>query len=79
MPLVERVSNKRPLINEERKMLDSMFDEYLSKVTESNNGIVRNAETKRADIYDSKSLLMNEEFDKMISSLGKFVDDKELK
>lgn len=78
-PMESRVSNKRPLINEERKMLDSMFDEYLSKVTESNNGIVRNAETKRADIYDSKSLLMNEEFDKMISSLGKFVDDKELK
>ena len=72
-----RKSGKRPLINEERKLLDSMFDEYLSKVTESKNGIVSNAETKRADIYDSKSLLMNEEFDKMISSLGKFVDKKD--
>ena len=73
-PMESRKSGKRPLINEERKLLDSMFDEYLSKVTESKNGIVSNAETKRADIYDSKSLLMNEEFDKMISSLGKFVD-----
>ena len=76
-PMESRKSGKRPLINEERKLLDSMFDEYLSKVTESRNGIVSNAETKRADIYDSKSLLMNEEFDKMISSLGKFVDKKD--
>lgn len=76
-PMESRKSGKRPLINEERKLLDSMFDEYLSKVTESKNGIVSNAETKRADIYDSKSLLMNEEFDKMISSLGKFVDKKD--
>lgn len=76
-PMESRKSGKRPLINEERKLLDSMFDEYLSKVTESKNGIVSNVETKRADIYDSKSLLMNEEFDKMISSLGKFVDKKD--
>lgn len=76
-PMESRKSGKRPLINEERKLLDSMFDEYLSKVTESKNGIVSNAETKRADIYDRKSLLMNEEFDKMISSLGKFVDKKD--
>ena len=76
-PMESRKSGKRPLINEERKLLDSMFDEYLSKVTESKNGIVSNAETKRADIYDSKSLLMNEEFDKMVSSLGKFVDKKD--
>ena len=76
-PMESRKSGNRPLINEERKLLDSMFDEYLSKVTESKNGIVSNAETKRADIYDSKSLLMNEEFDKMISSLGKFVDKKD--
>ena len=76
-PMESRKSGKRPLINEERKLLDSMFDEYLSKVTESKNCIVSNAETKRADIYDSKSLLMNEEFDKMISSLGKFVDKKD--
>ena len=76
-PMESRKSGKRPLINEERKLLDSMFDEYLSKVTESKNGIVSNAETKRADIYDSKSLLMNAEFDKMISSLGKFVDKKD--
>ena len=76
-PMESRKSGKRPLINEERKLLDSMFDEYLSKVTESKNGIVSNAETKRADIYDSKSLLMNEEFDKIISSLGKVVDKKD--
>ena len=50
-----------------------MFDEYLSKITESKKGLTSDTETKRVDIYDSNSLLMNEEFDKMISSLGKFV------
>ena len=64
---------KKPLLTEGRKSLDSMFDEYLSKITESKKGLTSDTETKRVDIYDSNSLLMNEEFDKMISSLGKFV------
>ena len=28
---------------------------------------------KRADVYDSESLMINEEFDKMIKALNKFV------
>ncbi len=53
-----------------------MFNEYLSALDERHEP---KKETKynRADIYDSDSLLINEEFDKMIDALGKFVEDKE--
>ena len=73
MPTESLSRAKKPLLTEGRKSLDSMFDEYLSKITESKKGLTSDTETKRVDIYDSNSLLMNEEFDKMISSLGKFV------
>lgn len=73
MPTESLSRAKKPLLIEGRKSLDSMFDEYLSKITESKKGLTSDTETKRVDIYDSNSLLMNEEFDKMISSLGKFV------
>ena len=73
MPTESLSRAKKPLLTEGRKSLDSMFDEYLSKITESKKGLTNDTETKRVDIYDSNSLLMNEEFDKMISSLGKFV------
>lgn len=73
MPTESLSRAKKPLLTEGRKFLDSMFDEYLSKITESKKGLTSDTETKRVDIYDSNSLLMNEEFDKMISSLGKFV------
>lgn len=73
MPTESLSRAKKPLLTEGRKPLDSMFDEYLSKITESKKGLTSDTETKRVDIYDSNSLLMNEEFDKMISSLGKFV------
>lgn len=73
MPTESLSRANKPLLTEGRKSLDSMFDEYLSKITESKKGLTNDTETKRVDIYDSNSLLMNEEFDKMISSLGKFV------
>ena len=73
MPTESLSRAKKPLLTEGRKSLGSMFDEYLSKITESKKGLTSDTETKRVDIYDSNSLLMNEEFDKMISSLGKFV------
>lgn len=73
MPTESLSRAKKPILTEGRKSLDSMFDEYLSKITESKKGLTSDTETKRVDIYDSNSLLMNEEFDKMISSLGKFV------
>ena len=74
-PMESRYSNK-PLINEQKNnKLDEMFNKYLSTLKERNEKH-RETEYKRADVYDEDSLLINEEFDKMIDELGKFVDDE---
>ena len=74
-PMESRYKNK-PLIKEQSNKLDEMFNNYLSTLTEHNT---RRTETeyKRADVYDSDSVFINEEFDKMINALGKFVDNGE--
>ena len=74
-PMESRYKNK-PLIKEQSNKLDEMFNNYLSTLTEHDT---RRTETeyKRADVYDSDSLFINEEFDKMIDALGKFVDKDE--
>lgn len=74
-PMESRYSNK-PLIKEHNSKLDDMFDKYLSKLNE-HQGIKKETEYKRADVYDSDSLLINEDFDKMIDALGKFVNKEE--
>jgi hypothetical protein len=74
-PMESRYSNK-PLINEQNNKLDEMFNRYLSTLTEHNTRR-KETEYKRADVYDSDSLFINEEFDKMIDALGKFVDKDE--
>jgi hypothetical protein len=71
-PMESRYSNK-PLIKEQNNKLDEMFNKYLSTLNE-HSGKHRETEYKRADVYDEDSLLINEEFDKMIDELGKFVD-----
>ena len=74
-PMESRYKNK-PLIKEQSNKLDEMFNKYLSTLTEHDT---RRTETeyKRADVYDSDALFVNEEFDKMIDALGKFVDEDE--
>ena len=39
------------------------------------NGGKSEVKAPKADIYDSEALLINEEFDKMIGALGKFVEE----
>jgi hypothetical protein len=73
-PMESRYSNK-PLINEQNNKLDEMFNKYLSTLKERNEKH-RETEYKRANVYDEDSLLINEEFDKMIDELGKFVDNE---
>ena len=74
-PMESRYKNK-PLIKEQSNKLDEIFNNYLSTLTEHDT---RRTETeyKRADVYDSDSVFINEEFDKMINALGKFVDNGE--
>ena len=74
-PMESRYSNK-PLINEQSNKLDEMFDKYLSKLSEHKE-VKKETEYKRADVYDSDSLFINEEFDKMIDALGKFANKEE--
>lgn len=74
-PMESRYSNK-PLINEQNSKLDEMFNRYLSTLTEHKE-TKRETEYKRADVYDSDALLINEEFDKMIDALGKFTEEKD--
>ena len=64
---MEAVNRKKPLINENK-----IFEKYLNMLGENKT---KNNELsyKRADIYDSESLLINEEFDNMIKALNKFV------
>ena len=74
-PMESRYSNK-PLINEQNSKLDAMFNKYLSTLAEHKENR-KETEYKRADVYDSDALFINEEFDKMIDALGKFVDKDE--
>lgn len=71
---MESKSKKKPLINES-KVLDELFDRYLKQLDEAKDD-KDNAKTIRADIYDKKSLLLSEEFDKMIGELSKYVDEE---
>ena len=72
---MESVRSKKPLLVEQNKVLDSILDKYMATMLEHND-TKKEIEFKRADVYDEKSLLVNEEFDKMINALSKFVEDK---
>lgn len=65
---MEAINRKKPLINEQK----NVFDEYM-KLLNEHSLKPQEAAYKRADVYDSESLLINEEFDKMIKALNKFV------
>ena len=68
-PPMESVNKNEPLITE-----NIMFNKYMKMLNEHS---VRPQETsyKRASVYDRERLLINEEFDKMIKELDKYVDD----
>lgn len=66
---VESASRNKPLITED------VFETYINRLSEHK---IPEKEVKyeRAEVYDSSSLLVNEEFDKMINALGKFVNEE---
>ena len=81
---MESVNKKKPLITENTlkvmkknsdKRLDTLFENYL-KCIDRKEKKAEEISYERANIYD-KSLLINEEFDKMISSLDNLVNDNE--
>lgn len=78
-PLItEKAFKKRKLIREKYDKLlkdsesktDFLFKSYLKKLDEGKNSKKNSISVEKADIYD-KSLLINEEFDKMIKNLDK--------
>ena len=62
----------KKIINEQ----SNLFEQYLSSLT-GHTTSPKETKYERVKVYDSDSLLINEEFDKMINALGKFVDDDE--
>lgn len=81
---MESVNKKKPLITENTlkamkknsdKRLDTLFENYI-KCIDRKEKKAEEISYERANIYD-KSLLINEEFDKMISSLDDLVNDNE--
>ena len=69
---MESFKRKKNVINEQT----NLFEQYLSSLT-GHTHAPKETKYERAKVYDSDSLLINEEFDNMINALGKFVDDKD--
>ena len=67
----ESVALKKPLLVENK---NTFTDTYLKMLSEQNGG-KSEVKAPKADVYDSEALLINEEFDKMIGALGKFVEE----
>jgi hypothetical protein len=68
----ESTRRNKKVINEQ----SNLFEQYLSSLTGHTHS-PKETKYERAKVYDSESLLVNEEFDNMINALGKFVDDKD--
>jgi len=68
----ESTRRDKKVINEQ----SNLFEQYLSSLTGHTHS-PKETKYERAKVYDSESLLVNEEFDNMINALGKFVDDKD--
>ena len=69
-PPMESVNRNKKVITEQ----SNLFEQYLASLT-GNTHTPKETKYERAKVYDSDSLLINEEFDKMIDALGKFVDN----
>lgn len=71
---MESALKRKPLLTES-STLDKLFDKYLSTLNEHNSHL-NETKVERVKAYDDDALLINEDFDKMINALGKFVNDE---
>ena len=74
---MESIKSNKPLLKESNNRLNMLLDKYVSTINEHNKK-EKEVKYNRADVYDSESVLVNEEFDKMIDALSKFVDEVEM-
>ena len=84
----ESINKKKPLITEEvrkkyknalkesEKRTDILFNQYLKHLDEEQKKKRNEVSVEKADVYD-KSLLINEEFNKMIEGLDKKIKSKD--
>lgn len=71
---MESALKRKPLLTES-STLDKLFNKYLSTLNEHNSHL-NETKVERVKAYDDDALLINEDFDKMINALGKFVNDE---
>ncbi len=70
-PMESSIRSKKLLSDD--KIVNALVESYLNDKNNAAN--LNEITTKTADIYDKDALLINEDFDKMIDELGRFVVD----
>lgn len=64
----------KKLIKESEEKADKLFSQYLKRLDEANEKKKQETSIEKADIYD-KSLMINEEFNKMLNGLDKKLNE----
>lgn len=64
----------KKLIKESEQKADQLFSQYLRRLDEANEKKKQETSIEKADIYD-KSLMINEEFNKMLNGLNKKLNE----
>ena len=64
----------KKLIKESEQKADQLFSQYLKRLDEANEKKKQETSIEKADIYD-KSLMINEEFNKMLNGLDKKLNE----
>lgn len=75
-PILAEAKRKmyKKLIKESEQKADQLFSQYLRRLDEANEKKKQETSIEKADIYD-KSLMINEEFNKMLNGLNKKLNE----
>ena len=75
-PILAEAKRKmyKKLIKESEQKADQLFSQYLKRLDEANEKKKQETSIEKADIYD-KSLMINEEFNKMLNGLDKKLNE----
>lgn len=75
-PILAETKRKmyKKLIKESEQKADQLFSQYLKRLDEANEKKKQETSIEKADIYD-KSLMINEEFNKMLNGLNKKLNE----
>lgn len=75
-PMLAEAKRKmyKKIIKESEEKADKLFSQYLKRLDEANEKKKQETSIEKADIYD-KSLMINEEFNKMLNGLNKKLNE----